>query len=128
MVTSKIVRYGLYWAQLDPTRGSEISKTRPVVVVSPDDMNRSLETVVVCPLTSQLHPHWASRVACACDGVESEIASDVEREVRALLGQEDLFARPAKAEQPHSTSNAEQPCSGKQQYPIFYPISSYYEC
>jgi mRNA interferase MazF len=39
-------------------------------------MNRSLETVVVCPLTSQLHPHWASRVACACDGVASEIAVD----------------------------------------------------
>jgi mRNA interferase MazF len=76
VVVSKIVRYGLYWAQLDPTRGSEISKTRPVVVVSPDDMNRSLETVVVCPLTSQLHPHWASRVACACDGVASEIAVD----------------------------------------------------
>lgn len=75
MVT-KIARHGLYWAQLDPARGSEIAKTRPVVVVSPDEMNRRLETVVVCPLTSQLHPHWASRVHCLCDGKAGEIAVD----------------------------------------------------
>ena len=78
---SKILRYGLYWAQLDPTRGSEITKTRPVVVISPDEMNRHLETVVVCPLNSQLHPHWASRVQCQCDGVTSEIAVDQIRTV-----------------------------------------------
>ena len=78
---SKILRYGLYWAQLDPTRGSEIAKTRPVVVISPDEMNRHLETVVVCPLNSQLHPHWASRVQCQCDGVTSEIAVDQIRTV-----------------------------------------------
>lgn len=76
MVSAKVSRYGLYWAQLDPTRGSEIAKTRPVVVISPDEMNRRLETVVICPLTSQLHPHWASRVQCLCDGVASEIAVD----------------------------------------------------
>ena len=78
---SKILRYGLYWAQLDPTRGSEIAKTRPVVVISPDEMNRHLETVVVCPLNSQLHPHWASRVQCQCDGVTREIAVDQIRTV-----------------------------------------------
>lgn len=81
MVPAKVVRYGLYWAQLDPTRGSEIAKTRPVVVVSPNEMNRRLETVVICPLTSQLHPLWASRVACLCDGTPSEIAVDQIRTV-----------------------------------------------
>lgn len=81
MVTAKVSRYGLYWAQLDPTRGSEIAKTRPVVVVSPDEMNRHLETVLICPLTSQLHPHWASRVPCRCEGVASEIAVDQIRTV-----------------------------------------------
>ena len=75
-MVAKVSRYGLYWAQLDPTRGSEIAKTRPVVVVSPDEMNRRLETVVVCPLTSQLHPQWASRVQCLCAGKASEIAVD----------------------------------------------------
>ena len=81
MVSTRIARYGLYWAQLDPTCGSEIAKTRPVVVVSPDEMNRRLETVVVCPLTSQLHPQWASRVHCSCDGIASEIAVDQIRTV-----------------------------------------------
>lgn len=75
-MVAKVSRYGLYWAQLDTARGSEIAKTRPVVVVSPEEMNRRLETVVVCPLTSQLHPHWASRVPCLCDGKASEIAVD----------------------------------------------------
>ena len=72
----KVQRYAIYWAALDPARGSEIAKTRPVVVVSPDAMNLRVETVVVCPLTSQLHPHWASRVACVCAGTPSEIAVD----------------------------------------------------
>lgn len=69
-------RYGLYWADLDPTRGSEITKTSPVLVVSPDAMNQRLETVVVCPLTSQLYPLWASRVACDCAGHPAEVAVD----------------------------------------------------
>lgn len=72
----RIQRYGVYWAELDPVRGREIAKTRPVLVVSPDAMNQRVETVVVCPLTSQLHPHWASRVACTCAGRPSEIAVD----------------------------------------------------
>lgn len=85
--SEKLVRYGLYWADLDPTRGSEIAKTRPVLVVSPDAMNQRVDTVVVCPLTSQLHPHWASRVACDCAGQPSEIAVDQIRTIsRSRLG------------------------------------------
>lgn len=72
----KITRYGIYWGDLDPTRGSEIAKLRPVVVVSPDAMNRYLETVVACPLTSQLHPAWRSRIQIICGGKSSEIAVD----------------------------------------------------
>jgi len=53
-----------------------MAKTRPVLVVSPDAMNQRVESVVVCPLTSQLHPLWASRVACDCDGLPSEVAVD----------------------------------------------------
>ena len=51
-------RYDILWAELDPVRGSEIAKTRPVVVVSLDVLNQALATVTVCPLTSQLHPEW----------------------------------------------------------------------
>ena len=72
----EIERYGVYLANLDPTRGAEISKTRPVVVVSQDEMNRHLETVVVCPLTTKLHPRWRSRIPCACAGRKAEIAVD----------------------------------------------------
>lgn len=77
----KIQRYHLYWVNLDPTQGSEIAKTRPALVVSPDAMNKRIETVVICPLTSQLHPAWASRVQCECAGRASEIAIDQIRTV-----------------------------------------------
>lgn len=72
----KIERYGVYWAGLNPTRGSEIAKLRPVVVISPDAMNRHLETVVTCPITSQLHPAWRSRMQIKCAGKSAEIAVD----------------------------------------------------
>ena len=55
-------RYEIYFADLDPTTGSEISKVRPVVVISQDEMNLFLETVVICPLTSKLHTKWRSRL------------------------------------------------------------------
>jgi len=83
----KVQRYHLYWAELDPARGSEIAKTRPVLVVSPDAMNQRIETVVACPLTSQLHPQWASRVACQCEGRPAEVAVDQIRTLsKARLG------------------------------------------
>ena len=69
-------RYGVYWANLDPVIGSEISKTRPVVIVSDDIMNRNLQTVVVCPLTKSLHPRWRSRIQISLSGKHSEIAID----------------------------------------------------
>ena len=77
----QILRYHLYWVNLDPTQGSEIAKTRPALVVSPDAMNKRLQTVVICPLTSQLHPSWASRVKCECAGQPAEIAIDQIRTV-----------------------------------------------
>ena len=69
-------RYGIYIADLNPTVGSEIRKARPVAVVSRDEMNRFLETVVVCPLTSKLHPGWRGRLQVRCAGRDSEIAVD----------------------------------------------------
>ena len=69
-------RYGVYWANLDPVIGSEISKTRPVVIVSDDMMNQNLQTVVVCPLTTSLHPRWRSRIQIALNGKQCEIAID----------------------------------------------------
>jgi len=71
-----VKRYDILWAELDPVRGSEIAKTRPVVVVSLDVLNQALATVTVCPLTSQLHPEWRSRIQVRCDGKSAEIAVD----------------------------------------------------
>jgi mRNA interferase MazF len=78
---SMVERYGVYWVRLDPVMGSEISKTRPAVVVSDDDMNAALATVVVCPLTSRLHPHWPFRVQTTVNKRRGEIAVDQIRTV-----------------------------------------------
>lgn len=69
-------RYDIFWAELDPARGSEIAKTRPVVVVSLDILNEVLATVTVCPLTNQLHLGWRSRVQIKCAGKPAEVAVD----------------------------------------------------
>jgi mRNA interferase MazF len=85
---SSIERYAVYWIDLDPVRGSEIVKTRPALVVSDDAMNRMLSTVVVCPVTSRLHPRWPSRVQTTIAGREAEIAIDQIRTIdKTRLGE-----------------------------------------
>lgn len=52
-----MVRRGeVYWVELDPTRGSEIRKTRPCLIISPDDMNAALPRILVVPITSKGQP------------------------------------------------------------------------
>lgn len=46
-------QYSIVLVNLDPTVGSEIQKTRPCVIISPDEMNRFLRTIVIAPITSQ---------------------------------------------------------------------------
>ncbi|MCP3888972.1 MAG: type II toxin-antitoxin system PemK/MazF family toxin [Desulfobulbaceae bacterium] len=79
-----IKRYEIYFADLNPTIGSEIKKVRPVVIISQDDMNKYLETVVVCPLTSKLHPLWRTRLQIKCANKKSEIAVDQIRTISKL--------------------------------------------
>jgi len=71
-----IKKYDIYLVNLDPTMGSEINKTRPVVVVSDNFMNKTLNTVVVCPLTTKIHTKWKSRIQIVCNNKEAEIAID----------------------------------------------------
>ena len=71
-----IKRYEIYFADLNPTIGSEIKKICPVVIISQDEMNTHLETVVVCPLTSKLHLQWRTRLQINCANKKSEIAVD----------------------------------------------------
>jgi mRNA interferase MazF len=80
-VRGRIERFAIYLANLEPIRGAEIGKSRPVVVVSHDAMNRNLDTVVVCPLTTRLHPLWRSRIQCKCAGRNAEVVVD---QIRAI--------------------------------------------
>ena len=69
-------RYEVRWANLDPTKGAEMAKRRPVVIVSLDALNARLQTVTVCPLTSQLHPTWRTRLVVRVAHKQAEIAVD----------------------------------------------------
>lgn len=75
-----ISRSEVYLVNLDPTVGSEIKKTRPCLVVSPDEMNHSIRTVIVAPLTSRgrLYP---TRVPCRFQGTEGLVVLDQIRTV-----------------------------------------------
>lgn len=71
-----MVRRGeVYWVNLDPVVGSEIRKTRPALVVSPDDMNRALPRVIVAPLTSKGQP-MPCRPEVVFDGKPGRILLD----------------------------------------------------
>ncbi len=58
-----------------------MAKKRPVVIVSRDALNSCLQTVTVCPLTTQLHPSWRSRLQVHCNGRQADIAVDQIRTV-----------------------------------------------
>ena len=81
-------RYDICWTALDPTKGAEMAKTRPAVIVSLDVLNERLQTVTVCPLTSELHPTWRSRLQIKGTGRPAEIAVDQIRAVsKTRLGE-----------------------------------------
>ena len=69
-------RYEVYWVDLNPTKGSEINKTRPCVIISPDELNKHLKTVVVAPLTSQVRDYYPFRLKVKMGGKEGQIAID----------------------------------------------------
>lgn len=80
-------RYEIRWAALDPARGAEMARTRPVVIVSLDALNERLRTVTVCPLTSQLHPAWRARLPVRAGRQPAEIAVDQIRTIsKSRLG------------------------------------------
>jgi len=74
------LRGEVYLVSLDPTRGSEIKKTRPCLIVSPDELNLHLKTTIVAPLTSGGHP-YPFRVACQFEGKRGHIVLDQLRTV-----------------------------------------------
>jgi mRNA interferase MazF len=75
-----IRRFDVFLIDLDPTIGTEIKKTRPCAVISPDEMNRHLRTIIVAPMTSRRRT-YPSRVACRFQGKSGEIVLDQIRTV-----------------------------------------------
>ena len=91
MVAAAVVARGqVHLVRLDPTTGSEIRKTRPCLVVSPDELNRYLRTAIVAPMTTGGHAYpW--RIACRFQNRSGFVALDQLRTVdserfRRLLG------------------------------------------
>lgn len=76
MVTSQNVkRFDVYLVSLDPTRGSEIKKTRPCLIISPDEMNRHIRTVIIAPLTSTIK-NFPTRITTTFDGNKGQVVLD----------------------------------------------------
>jgi mRNA interferase MazF len=71
----QISRYNVYLINLDPTIGHEIKKTRPCLVVSPDEMNRNIQTVIIVPMTTKSHD-FPTRVPVTFKGKKGWIVLD----------------------------------------------------
>lgn len=70
-----VKQYEIHWVNLDPTIGSEIKKTRPAVVLTPNESNNHLNTILVAPMTSTLK-NFPMRVVGTFDGRKGQIALD----------------------------------------------------
>jgi mRNA interferase MazF len=70
-----VSRFEVYLVRLDPTHGSEVRKTRPCLVISPDEMNRHLRTVIVAPMTTQGRA-YPSRVSVRFSGSSGQVVLD----------------------------------------------------
>jgi mRNA interferase MazF len=75
-----IHRFEVYLISLDPTLGSEIKKTRPCLVISPDEMNAHISTVIIAPMTTKGRK-YPTRVSCTFQEKEGQIILDQIRTV-----------------------------------------------
>ncbi|MDI6707311.1 MAG: type II toxin-antitoxin system PemK/MazF family toxin [Firmicutes bacterium] len=75
-----INQYTIYWTDLDPTKGSEMKKVRPCVVISPNEMNHNIDIVIIAPLTST-SKNYPFRVKTKLDGRTGWIVLD---QIRAI--------------------------------------------
>ncbi|MCF8075484.1 MAG: type II toxin-antitoxin system PemK/MazF family toxin [Desulfotignum sp.] len=70
-----VKRFDVYLVNLDPTVGSEIKKTRPCLVISPDEMNHNIRTVIIAPMTSA-QKGYPTRVSCTFQKKKGQIVLD----------------------------------------------------
>ncbi len=75
-------RFDVYLVSLDPTVGSEIKKGRPCLIVSPDEMNRHIRTVIIAPMTTKGR-QYPTRVPCRFRGKAGQVVLDQIRTVDA---------------------------------------------
>lgn len=75
-----VKRFDVYWVNLDPTTGAEMKKIRPAVVISPDEMNDTLKTVIIAPLTSTIRK-YPFRVNVKISEKSSQVALDQMRSI-----------------------------------------------
>ena len=68
-------RFDVYLINLDPTIGSEIQKTRPCLIISPDEMNRNIRTVIIAPMTTA-GKEYPTRIECIFKGKKGQIVLD----------------------------------------------------
>jgi mRNA interferase MazF len=81
-----VKRFDVFLVNLDPTIGSEIQKTRPCLVVSPDEMNRYIATIIIAPMTTK-GKAYPTRVVCQLQGKSGQIVLDQIRTIdKARLG------------------------------------------
>ena len=76
----EVSRFDVYLINLDPTLGHEIKKTRPCLIISPDEMNHYISTVIVAPMTSKGR-NYPSRVPCTFKGIRGQVVLDQIRTV-----------------------------------------------
>ena len=79
-LVAQVHRFDVYLINLDPTIGKEIKKTRPCLVISPDEMNEHIATVIVAPMTSKSR-NYPSRINCKFKGKPGQIVLDQIRTV-----------------------------------------------
>jgi len=76
----EVKRFDVVLVSLDPTKGQEIRKTRPCLVISPDEMNRFVSTVIVAPMTTKGRS-YPTRINCIFQGKKGRIVLDQIRTV-----------------------------------------------
>ena len=80
-MNQSIDQYSVYWVELNPTKGAEINKTRPCVVISPFEMNSYLQTVIIAPVTSRGREGYPTRAKISVNDIAGWIVLD---QIRAI--------------------------------------------
>ena len=80
-MSQSIEQYSIYRVDLNPTRGAEINKTRPCVIISPSEMNPYLRTIIIAPVTSKGRAGYPTRVKLTVNDVNGWIVLD---QIRAI--------------------------------------------